>query len=219
MEEGKEEEAPGLPGKDIGVQLIKELTISNFELVRMLRSLIVTIGGAAPTEDYPEGVAGLLESNASLAESLTALDDRMVGISLKVTALDYVLDRLAEIAQGNPTAEPPIEPRTVTWHDAIDAKREYEAKLEEEELKNEADVATAIAEEEADRKKAEGQGPTLVIDLPKPKKPPMISNLPKAPTMTPMPEPPKAETPEAAVPKKADLPPLPVAAPKPGEPK
>lgn len=189
-----EERAVGLPGADVGVELIKELTLSNIELAKSLRGLTVTIVGTASDQENPEGLAGLMEQISALGEAVSSLEERVIGFSLKGSIIEFVLDRLADIAQGNPEADPPIAARTVTWEDAANAKREYDAKLEEEAMR---DAEAAAAEDAADAAAAAAEEEPAP-----PLKPPMIGNVPPAPKVAPMPG-------------MTAPPPLPVAAPKP----
>lgn len=140
----------GSVAEAIGIGLFKDLTLALIENARVNRALIMQLAGT-PGE---EGFAGLLESVADLNESVMELDSRVTGLAIKFSGVEFVLDKLAEIKDREPT-----------WRDAVAAKAEFDKKIEDE-----------IKEAEAAEREQEAPEP---VEPEKDKKPAMVSNTKK----------------------------------------
>jgi hypothetical protein len=176
--------------------LFKEQTGALVENTKALKAVILQIAGQPGVgPDEEGGVPGLLdrlvdleEANAALGEAVEALDGRMIGLNMKLSGVEFVLDRLAEIAEGKPEATPPVAPRVPTWEDAAHAKRDYDKKVEEEML-----AAAETAEHEAEPE----NGEAVPAAAAPPARPMMLSNAkaPPKPVMRALPPPPVAPAP------------------------
>ena len=161
---------------DLLIDLMKEWAGAVVENTKALKAVILQIAGQPGVGPDDEGaVPGLLdrladleESNAALQEAVDALDGRVIGLNMKLSGVEFVLDRLGEIAQGQPEAAPPVPARPPTWEDAARAKADYDRKVEEEM------VAAAEAAPEEEPEPAASPEPALA-------KPSMLSNAKRPP--------------------------------------
>lgn len=137
-------------GEAVGIGLLKDLTLATMENARVTRALVQHIGGV-PGE---EGFAGLMENVMELSEATVELADRMTGLTLKVSMVDYVLDKMGEIKDREPN-----------WRDAIAAKQEFDKKIEEEIIQAEK---AEEQEEEPAPKKPDGKKKHPMVENSKP---------------------------------------------------
>lgn len=166
-------------GAEILLELFKEQTLHLAENTKALKALKLQITGIPPRDDDDdEGVDGLMDRIGSLEECVAQLDARMIGLNLHVSRMSFIGDHLLMIVTGDPTADPPVEPRAVTIQDVAEGLAEYEKKIQEEEAQAEQEEkeereAAEKAEKEAKEKAKEQEGP---------KKAPMLSSgAPKGP--------------------------------------
>ncbi|MGH8896759.1 MAG: hypothetical protein ACRDZ4_06980 [Egibacteraceae bacterium] len=180
---------------ELFLQLSKEQTAAMLELTKAVRALGLQIIGIAPTPEEPDGRDGLMDHLGGVEEALGELDSHLVGTNVMLARVNYVFDRLVEIASGDESTEELAdgkepEPGKTYKQGRIPAFRDlsvilvdYDKELEEEAKKQiEAEIAAQEAPAEADAPAA-------------PVKPSMLTN---------------------AGPRLRALPPLPVAAPMPG---
>ena len=168
------------------LDLMKEQTGALAENTRAMRALIMQIAGAPPETPDGEPLPGLMERLADLGETIDELgeaveelDTRMTGMNLKLSGVEYVLDELSRIAEGDPAAVPPVPGRTPIWADAVAAKRRYDEKVESEM------IAAAEHGGEAPEEPPEGQTPATGPEE-TPSRPTMIANAPR-PALPPLP--------------------------------
>jgi len=174
------------------LDLFKEQTLAVGENTKALRALMGTFLGVPPDPEDPEdeGQSGLIAQIAALQDAVEDLDERIIGLNVKMSQLEYVLDKCADIYEGDADAQPPVAGREPTLNDAILAWTEYRKKLEqeaEEELKRaEEEAAKAEAEEKAAAAGGQTQDtaakPPMVSNTPPPT---MFKKLPPLPTVTP----------------------------------
>ena len=174
--------------------LMKEQTQSSLELTKAIRALTLQIVGVPPDEKHPDGLIGLMDRLGDLGEAVDELDSHIVGQNVMLARINFVFDRMVDIATGDEEkpelaegAEPEPgatykKPRIPIFRDLAAILLEYEKELEDE----------AKREAEAEAKEAEAEQ-----EPPKPAKPSMLSNGPQT------------------GPRLKALPPLPVAAPLP----
>ena len=166
-------------------QVLKEHTLALMENTKAVRALQLQIAGVEPTQEEPDGETGLMDLLEHLQESVDALDSRMIGMNLKLSLAEFVLEKVGDVMGGDEKAEPPRAGREFTMRDLADAKVEFEKRLEEE--------ALSQPDEEQDDAAPPAPAPA------EPAKPTMIRNAtPPPPTF-----------------RKLPLPPLPVTAPPP----
>jgi len=179
-DEPQESKSPGAPAghavaESVGEQLLKELTSALLESTKATRALNVAILGRVNDEGQEEeglldALSDMQESMDGLAESVDAMDERITALNLKYSSIEYVLDQMAAISEGDLDASPVRMPRVPTWEDAVKAKREFDRITDEEAAKAE-DAEKKALEEAA----SEAQGP---LPGEAPAKPSMLSNRP-----------------------------------------
>lgn len=172
-------------GAEILLELFKEQTLHLAENTKALRALKLQITGIPPSDDDDdEGVDGLMDRIGSLEESVSQLEVRMIGLNLHVSRASFIADHMLTIVTGDPTADPPVEPRAVTIQDVAEGLAEYEKKVQEEEAQAEEEEK---AEREAEDKAAKEAEEKEKADA-APKKPPMLSSgAPKGPGLKSLP--------------------------------
>lgn len=180
---------------DLVFDLLKEQTSALVENTRELKTVNLNIVGQDGTGPDNEGaVPGLLdrladleEAQASLQEAVDALDGRLIGLNLKLSCVEFVLDRLAEVAQGDAGATTPVPARALTWEDAVRAKRDYDRKVEEEMVAAAEAAEKDAAAEEADAEPEPALAKPMMMSNKAPPSPSVLRALPPLPVAQPRP--------------------------------
>lgn len=180
--------------------LMKEQTQSSLELTKALRALTMQIVGLPPDEKNPDGLIGLMDRLGALGEAVDELDTHIVGQNIMLARINFVFDRMVEIATGDEeqpelaeNAEPEPgkaykKPRIPIFRDLAAILIDYEKELEEE-AKREADQeAKEAAEEEAESAPAAPAKPSMLSNGPAAKPLPRLKALPPLPVTAPRPE-------------------------------
>ena len=193
MADGDQKEQQKKEQADLLFELFKEHTGALVENTKALKTLILQVAGQDGTGPDNDGaIPGLLdrledleETNESLQEAVDALDGRLIGLNMKLSGVEFVMDRLVEVAQGNLESTPPAPPRTPTWEDAARAKRDYDKKVEEEMIAaaDAAEKAEAAEEAHEPAVPATASASSVPLMLANTKKvaPPVMRSLPPLP--------------------------------------
>jgi len=166
--------------------LFKEQTDALVQNTKALKAFITQMVGAAPDEPGHEpepGLMGTIEdlSDAvdSMGEALHELDARVIGLNVKLSGVEYVLDEMAKIAIGDTASTPPLTARAPTWADAVDAKRRYDDKVEQEMIAAVGSQALEAAPPERDDDEPAEPPPLPIAPARHDEPPPMLTNKPK----------------------------------------
>lgn len=182
---------------ELVLQLFKEQAQGTLELVKAVRALTMQIVGLPPDDKHPEGLIGLMDRLGDLGEAVDELDTHIVGQNVMLARINFVFDRMVDIATGDETApEPPAEgtepepgmtykkPRIPIFRDLSAILLAYEKELEDEATREADAEAKEIAEEEAATAPAK---PSMLSNGPAAKPHPRMRALPPLPVSAPLP--------------------------------
>lgn len=194
----KKESAHESAAAGLLLQLFKEQTQAAMENTKALRALTMQIVGLPPDEQNPDGLIGLMDRLGDLGEAMDELDTHMVGQNVMLARINFVFDRMVQIATGDEeepelaeNAEPEPgktykKPRTPIFRDLAAILIDYEKELEEEAKREaEQEAKEAEAEQKADAPPAK---PSMLSNGPPAKPHPRLKALPPLPVSAPRPE-------------------------------
>lgn len=114
------------------IDVMRENTLALIECAKANRALASQIAPSMGSKHRPPGLMDMLRD---LEEAVYILDDRLTALAIKLSMVEYVLDRVADIAFPDPGTKSDVSPREPTWRDVALAKREYDKRLEEEAIR------------------------------------------------------------------------------------
>jgi hypothetical protein len=163
-----EKEKDASEGSKVGADLFMELMKDQNLMLMQLR----------------KSMDALHDVNNELTEAIWSLDQHVVGQNTFLARQNYVDDKMLEIYQGDPDANPPVPGREPTVADRVKAIQEYEKQLEE-------DAQKALEEEDREKQQEEAlqvAAPKAPIPLHPPKEAaPIISSKPPGKSRPPLP--------------------------------
>ena len=182
--------------------LMKEQTQSSLELTKALRALTMQIVGLPPDEKNPDGLIGLMDRLGDLGEAVDELDTHLVGQNVMLARINFVFDRMVEIATGDAEAEELAEgkepepgkvyksARIPIFRDLSAILLAYDKELEDEAAREAEAEAKEIAEVEAAHgaEPAAPAKPSMLSNGPSAKPHPRLKALPPLPVSAPLPE-------------------------------
>lgn len=183
---------------ELVLQLFKEQAQGTLELVKAVRALTMQIVGLPPDEKHPDGLIGLMDRLGDLGEAVDELDTHIVGQNVMLARINFVFDRMVDIATGDETAPELAEgtepepgktykkPRIPIFRDLSSILLAYEKELEDEATRESEAEAKEIAEEEA--ASAPPAKPSMLSNGPAAKPHPRLKALPPLPISSPLPQ-------------------------------
>lgn len=198
MADDEKEKQAKVEAAELMFQLLKEQTQAALENTKALRALTLQLVGLPPDKDHPEGLIGLMDRLGDLGEAVDDLDTHIVGQNVMLARINFVFDRMVDIATGDEekpelpeNAEPEPgktykKPRTPAFRDLAAILLDYEKELEEE-ARREAEAEEKEAQEEA--RETEPQKPSMLTNGGASAKPThRLKALPPLPVTSPLPQ-------------------------------
>ena len=178
-------------------QLLKEQAQAAMENTKALRALTLQLVGVPPDETNKDGLIGLMDRLGDLGEAADELDTHLVGQNVMLARINFVFDRMVDIATGDdekPELAEGVEPepgttykkpRVPIFRDLAAILLDYEKELEEEAKRESEAEEKELAAEEAATPPAK---PSMLSNGPAAKAHPRLKALPPLPVAVPRPE-------------------------------
>jgi hypothetical protein len=199
-DETEKEKQAKVDAAELMFQLMKEHTQALMENTKALRGVVLQIIGVAPDDKNPGGLIGLMDRLGDLGEAVDELDTHIVGQNVMLARINFVFDRMVDIATGDeekPELTEGQEPepgkvykkaRIPIFRDLSAILLDYDKELEEEAKRDsEAEQKEIEEEDRGGAPPAPPAKPSMMTNGTAAKPHPRLKALPPLPVSAPLP--------------------------------